>query len=148
MADKFWEKHHEYNLQGVPFSFNNFVNMIETWVVIQRNKGVESKPSAVAAVATGENPPTYNNVLTKAKGAVNGPLQRLQQHASDGRVPPTSLQRRRRKSSKAGIMPAMLPLFHQWTLGERLRQQTNMSNLQKATPHHSPRTHMGEEGRR
>ena len=30
LADKFWEKHHEYDLQGIPFSFDHLVNMIET----------------------------------------------------------------------------------------------------------------------
>ena len=67
LADKFWEKQHEFELQGIPFSFDNLVNMIETWAVIQRNKGVESKPAAVAAVATGENPSTYNDVVTNGK---------------------------------------------------------------------------------
>ena len=70
MADKFWEKRHKYDLQGIPFSFDNLVNMIETWAVNQRNKGVESKPPAVAAVATGENPSSYNDALTNGKQKV------------------------------------------------------------------------------
>ena len=44
--------------------------MIEMWAVIQRNKGVETKPAVVEAVATGENPPTYNDVLTNRKQKV------------------------------------------------------------------------------
>ena len=41
LADKFWEKHHEATLRNISFSFDDLVNMVETWAIIQRSKGVE-----------------------------------------------------------------------------------------------------------
>ena len=69
LADKFWEKQHEAAQNGQLFSFDNLVNMIETWAVIQRNKGVSCKTASVAAVATTEKeaPSSYEDALTNGK---------------------------------------------------------------------------------
>ena len=51
LADKFWEKHHESFVKGISFSFDHLVDMIETWAIIQRSKGVERESAAVVVAA-------------------------------------------------------------------------------------------------
>ena len=63
--------------------------MIETWAVIQRNKGVESRP---AAVAENPVPPSYSDALTNVEGAVDSTLQCLQWNASQREMSSTSFR--------------------------------------------------------
>ena len=55
LADKFWEKHYESSVNGIPFSFDHLVDMIETWAIIQRSKGVKGEVAAVAATAADDD---------------------------------------------------------------------------------------------
>ena len=65
LAVKFWEKHHEAMLKDIPFSFDNLVNMVETWAIIQRIKGVEERP--VVTTCKSQAPTSFNNVLTSGE---------------------------------------------------------------------------------
>ena len=73
LADKFWERHHEATSQGIAFSFDNLVHMIETWAVIQRSKGNDGKSASIAAVASEEKetPTSYGDALTNGKPKPN-----------------------------------------------------------------------------
>ena len=112
------EKQHEFELQGIPFSFDNLVNMIETWAVIQRNKGVGSKPAAVAAVATGENPPTYNDVLTNVCSGMH-PTEECNQLLS------TDVDARVQKLASCRLC------FHCFTSGHSAKGCTNRPTCKK-----------------
>ena len=66
------KKQHEAAQNGQLFSFDNLVHMIETWAVVQRNKGASCKTASVAAVATTEKeaPSSYEDALINGKQKV------------------------------------------------------------------------------
>ena len=65
LADKFWEKHHEATLRGISFSFDNLVNMVQTWAIIQQSKGVEEIPAAT--MYNSRAPTLYNDAPTSGE---------------------------------------------------------------------------------
>ena len=75
LADTFWEKHHEATLNGIRFSFDNVVNMVETWAIIQRSKGVEKIPVATTcnsrALTSHNDAPTSGEQKPQSTGRCN-----------------------------------------------------------------------------